>query len=607
MNPIFARATLGNVASFFLMRLSFSFKHCLRWLSASAALAVVAGCATQKTPSHVGVRAPSHPQSVSVVRSSSSQDDLWDRVRNGFAMPDLQNATVREKEAYYTRRPEYMQRMVGRSNKYLYHVVEEIERRRMPTELALLPFIESAFNPQAVSSAKAAGMWQFIPSTGRHFSLQQNIFRDERRDIEHSTRAALDYLQRLYNMFGDWHLALAAYNWGEGSVQRAIARNRAAGLGTRYEDLRMPNETREYVPKLQAIKNIVRNPATFNTTLPSVANHPYFKKVAIKRDMDVAIAAQLAGISVQDFKALNPATNRSLIIASVTPHILLPWDSAPVFEQNLDAMSDRQLASWTVWVPSETVTLAQVAEQTGASVDALGSINRISSRARIKAGSIVLVPRAQGQEAEIPVSIANSSVGLRLASEGISRPVSSSIQKVALQRSSVRVRKGDTIASIAARYGLAPATVARWNGVKSGQKLTAGKSVVLHLPQNTGGNGGGSRIGRNGRNNAEAIARAGRREADKAERGAKQTATQKADKRGGKNVLRTTEAKTTTKRGGKQEAVETKNRSAVSNKGAGKTTAQNRKEPSDNKARNASAAPSKAAGKKAAAPTKKKK
>ena len=591
------------------MRLSFSFKHCLRWLSASAALAVVAGCATQKTPSHVGVRAPSHPQSVSVVRSSSSQDDLWDRVRNGFAMPDLQNATVREKEAYYTRRPEYMQRMVGRSNKYLYHVVEEIERRRMPTELALLPFVESAFNPQAVSSAKAAGMWQFIPSTGRHFSLQQNLFRDDRRDIVHSTRAALDYLQRLYNMFGDWHLALAAYNWGEGSVQRAIARNRAAGLGTRYEDLRMPNETREYVPKLQAIKNIVRDPATFNTTLPSVANHPYFKKVAIKRDMDVAIAAQLAGISVQDFKALNPATNRSLIIASATPRILLPWDSAPVFERNLEAMSDRQLASWTVWVPSETVTLAQVAERTGASVDALSNANRISSRARIQAGSIVLVPRAQGQEAEIPVSIANSSVGLRLASEGVSRPASSSsIQKVVLQRSSVRVRKGDTIASIAARYGLAPATVARWNGIKPGQKLTAGKSVVLHLPPNTDGNGAGSRIGRNSRNNAEAIARAGRRGADKAERGTKQTATQKADKRGGKND-RATEAKTTTKRGGKQEAVETKNRGAANSKAAGKAAAQNRKEPSDNKARNASAAPAKAAGKKAAtaAPAKKKK
>ncbi len=580
------------------MRMSFSLKRCLHWLGAAVSLAVVAGCATQKSPSQVGVRTPAHARSVSVVLNATS-DDLWDRVRSGFAMPDLHNATVLEKEAYYTRRPDYMQRMVGRSNKYLYHVVEEIERRRMPTELALLPFVESAFNPQAVSSAKAAGMWQFIPSTGRHFSLQQNFFRDERRDVLHSTRAALDYLQRLYNMFGDWHLALAAYNWGEGNVQRAIARNRAAGLGTRYEDLRMPNETREYVPKLQALKNIVRNPAIFNTTLPSVANHPYFDKVAINRDMDVAIAAQLAGISVADFKALNPATNHSLIIASVTPHILLPWDSVKVFKQNLAAMEDRQLASWTVWVPDQNVTLAQVAEQTGATVDALREINRISSaNALIKAGSIILVPRAEGQEAEIPVSIANSSVGLRLASEGITRSSSPAIQKVVLKRSSVKARKGDTIASIAARYGLSPATVAQWNRAKPGQKLQPGKAVVLHLPQNTGGS-------RSTRSNAEAIARAGR--SGKAS-SRQEAGSESANTKGSKNAR--DDEKAVTKRGGKQ-AANTKDRTA------GKSSKASRQE-AGSKARNAQAAGkgaaaksanAKAAGKKAAAPatTKKKK
>ena len=577
------------------MRISFSFKRCLHWLGAAVSLAVVAGCATQKAPPQVGVRTPAHARSVSVVRNATS-DDLWDRVRSGFAMPDLHNATVLEKEAYYTRRPDYMQRMVGRSNKYLYHVVEEIERRRMPTELALLPFVESAFNPQAVSSAKAAGMWQFIPSTGRHFSLQQNFFRDERRDVLHSTRAALDYLPRLFNLFGDWPLALAAYNWGEGSVQRAIARNRAAGLGTRYEDLRMPNETREYVPKLQALKNIVRNPAIFNTTLPSVANHPYFDKVAINRDMDVAIAAQLAGISVQDFKELNPATNRSLIIASVTPHILLPWDSVKVFKQNLAAMEDRQLASWTVWVPDQNVTLAQVAEQTGATVDALREINHISSaNARIKAGSIILVPRAAGQAAEIPVSIANSSVGLRLASEGVARSSSPAIQKVVLTRSSVKARKGDTIASIAARYGLSPATVAQWNRAKPGQKLQPGKAVVLLLPQNTGGS----------RSNAEAIARASRsgKASSRQEAGSKS-----ANTKGSKNAR--DDEKAVTKRGGKQ-AANTKDRTA------GKSSKASRQE-AGSKARNAQAAGkgaaaksanAKAAGKKAAAPatTKKKK
>lgn len=507
------------------MQLSPSFARGLRWLSASVALAVVAGCATQNA-SQVGVRVPG--SNVTGTRGLSVPDTIWDRVRSGFGMPDLYNATVREKEAYYANRPDYVQRMVGRSNKYLYHVIEELERRRMPTELGLLPFIESAFNPQAVSSAKAAGMWQFIPSTGRDYSLTQNTFRDERRDVVRSTRAALDYLQRLYAMFGDWHLALAAYNWGEGNVQRAIARNRAAGLGTRYEDLTMPAETREYVPKLQAIKNIVRSPATFNTTLPDVANRPYFEKVAISRDMDTAIAAQLAGINVNDFKALNPAANRSLIIASVTPHILLPRDSVSVFKQNLAAMGDRRLASWTVWVPFETVTVAQAAKQTGATEEELREINRIPARMKIKAGSTILVPRAHGQEAEIPSSIANSHVGLSLAPEVEPRPV----QRVVLRRTSVKAGKNDTIASIAARYGLSPATVAQWNRAKPGQKLAPGKTVVLHLPAQAGrGRSGDDERVRPGKRGKQPVA------ASKADVGSK-SLTSKKDKKDGQKAAR---------------------------------------------------------------------
>jgi membrane-bound lytic murein transglycosylase D len=186
--------------------------------------------------------------------------DLWERIRRGFAMPDLEGDLVRDREQWYATRPDYIFRMTERSRKYLFHIVEELERRNMPTELALLPFIESAFNPQAVSSAKAAGMWQFMPATGRYFELKQNVFRDDRRDVLESTRAALDYLQKLHGMFGDWHLALAAYNWGEGSVSRAQARNKASGLGLSYPDLNMPMETRFYVPKLQAVKNIVAQP-----------------------------------------------------------------------------------------------------------------------------------------------------------------------------------------------------------------------------------------------------------------------------------------------------------------------------------------------------------
>jgi membrane-bound lytic murein transglycosylase D len=179
-------------------------------------------------------------------------------------MPNLDTELVRDREQWYATRPDYMLRMTERSRKYLFYIVEELERRNMPTEIALLPFIESAFNPQAVSSAKAAGMWQFMPATGKYFELKQNAFRDDRRDVLESTRAALDYLQKLYGMFGDWELALAAYNWGEGSVSRALARNKAAGLGLSYSELNMPAETRYYVPKLQAVKNIIASPDGFS-------------------------------------------------------------------------------------------------------------------------------------------------------------------------------------------------------------------------------------------------------------------------------------------------------------------------------------------------------
>ncbi len=303
--------------------------------------------------------------------------DLWDRIRRGFAMPDLQHELVQDREQWYATRPEYMQRMTERSRKYLFHIVEELERRGMPTELALLPYIESAFNPQAVSTAKAAGMWQFMPATGNYFDLKQNAFRDDRRDVLASTRAALDYLQKLYGMFGDWHLALAAYNWGEGSVGRAIARNQKAGLGTSYTDLTLPGETRMYVPKLQAVKNIVAHPDAYGTELPLIENHPYFQTVDISHDIDVALAARLAGVREEDFKALNPSLHRPVILAAGTPQILLPWDNAKAFERNFEAYNQGQYASWTVWTLPSTMATAEAARRVAMAESDLRTINGI--------------------------------------------------------------------------------------------------------------------------------------------------------------------------------------------------------------------------------------
>ena len=342
--------------------------------------------------------------------------DLWERIRRGYAMPDLDNSLVHDREQWYSHRPDYILRMTERSRKYIFHIVEELERRGMPTELALLPFIESAFNPQAVSSAKAAGMWQFMPATGKTFELKQNAFRDDRRDVLASTRAALDYLQKLYGMFGDWQLALAAYNWGEGSVARAIAKNQRAGLGTRYSDLTMPMETRFYVPKLQAMKNIVANPQNFNSSLPQIGNHPYFQTVDITRDIDVALAAKLAEVELADFKALNPSASRPVILAAGTPQILLPWDNAVIFQNNLQAYGGGRLASWTVWLAPATMRPADAAKRVGMSEALLRSVNNIPPRMVIKAGSSLLVPRSTRFELDVALQVADHGQ-LSLASE----------------------------------------------------------------------------------------------------------------------------------------------------------------------------------------------
>ncbi len=405
----------------------------------------------------------------SEVASLFTPADLWERIRRGFSMPDLQHELVQDREQWYASRPDYMQRMTERSSKYLFHIVEELERRGMPTELALLPYIESAFNPHAVSSAKAAGMWQFMPATGNYFDLKQNAFRDDRRDVLASTRAALDYLQKLYGMFGDWHLALAAYNWGEGSVGRAIARNQKAGLGTRYTDLNMPAETRLYVPKLQAVKNIVANPEAFRTELPLIENHPYFQTVDILHDIDVAMVAQLAGVREADFRALNPSFHRPTIFAAGTPQILLPWDNARVFQRNLDAKNQGQYASWTVWSVPTTMSVADAAQRTGMNENDLRSLNNIPPRMLIKAGSALMVPRTATTRQDVSAHLADNGQ-LALTPEIVTR------------RTTVRASKRDTVRSMAQRYRVSADNVADWNDVKIGAAFKAGQQVVMFLP-----------------------------------------------------------------------------------------------------------------------------
>ncbi len=260
----------------------------------------------------------------------------WDRVRAGFSLPSLDGPLVSHWQAWYVNRPQVLQAMFERSRRYVYHVVEELEKRGMPTELAFLPMVESGYDPMALSSAQASGLWQFIPSTGKERKLEQGLLLDARRDIIASTSAALDYLQSLHAQFGDWQLALAAYNWGQGAVGKAIARNKARGLPTGYHALALPDETRNYLPKLQALKNIVARPGALRIELERVPNSPYFATLASDRYLDVDVAARLAEISLEEFLALNPAFKLNLVSKNDRTKIVLPVDKIESFVNNLD-------------------------------------------------------------------------------------------------------------------------------------------------------------------------------------------------------------------------------------------------------------------------------
>jgi membrane-bound lytic murein transglycosylase D len=401
----------------------------------------------------------------------ADRGDLWQRVRDGFAIADAEGPLVRKWEAYYAGRPDYVRRMTERGGRFLYHIVEEVERRGLPMELALLPFIESAFNPQAVSSARAAGMWQFMPATGAHFELRQNLFRDDRRDILASTNAALDYLQSLHARFGDWQLALAAYNWGQGNVNRAIETNRRQRRGTDYASLRMPAETRNYVPKLQAVKNIVADPQRYGLVLPPLHNHPFFLTVALERDIDVGLAARLAGLPLEEFQLLNPQMNKPVILAAGTPQLLLPYDNANRFVREL-ARYEGALASWTAWVAPRTLKPAEAAKLIGMSEAELLDANRIPPRMLIQAGSTLLVPRDEDVTDDVAEHIAHNGT-LALA------PEAGSVRRVVFRAG----RKGDSVAAVARRYRLQRAQVAQWNQVGVQAKFRPGQRIVVMLPR----------------------------------------------------------------------------------------------------------------------------
>ena len=399
--------------------------------------------------------------------------DLWQRIRVGFALEALDSPLVAEHEEWYSSRPEYIKRFVDRGSLYLHHIVEQVEKRKMPMEIALLPIVESAFTPKAQSRAKASGLWQFIPSTGKNYGLKQDWWRDNRRDVVAATDAALNYLQRLHDMFDSWELALAAYNCGEGCVARAIAANQKRGLPTDYLSLRLPPETVNYVPKLIAVKNIVLSPPSYGIDLDSVPDVPYFIAVQAPAKIDVKVAAKLAGMSEAEFIALNPAHNKPVAVATAGT-LILPLDKADAFKANLESY-DKPLVSWTTYPAKKGELFDSIAKRHGASSTELRTANdplKLDKKGRLRASGPILVPMKGGGVQ--PVKVAH------VTPVPAAAPPPLATSSVAPTLRLYTVRAGDTLYGIAQRYKTGVETLLNLNKLSASSVLQPG--LKLRLP-----------------------------------------------------------------------------------------------------------------------------
>jgi membrane-bound lytic murein transglycosylase D len=392
--------------------------------------------------------------------TEASHDDVWQRIRSGFRIDDTtQTPLVAVHESWFAARPENVRRLAERSRPFLYHIVEELDRRAMPMEIALLPMIESAFNPVALSSSAASGIWQFIPSTGRHFGLRQDTWYDGRRDFTAATNAALDYLGKLYLDFGDWQLALAAYNCGEGCVARAIQKNVRDGLPTDYASLSLPNETRHYVPKLLALKSLIREPEPYGIAIEQLPDQPYFNQVTVHANMDIHSAARLADMSSDEFVALNAAFLRKLIRSDTPVNLLLPVGKADTFQRNLET------GSWDTWRPyaaQKGERPATIAKRFDVSLGRLEEHNQLHTKnGKLVRAQTILVP-VKGRGA------VTAQDDLLAAAAAPTRHV---------------VRRGDTLHAIAQRFAISLADIEAWNPVfGKSSAIRVGQTVIVGQP-----------------------------------------------------------------------------------------------------------------------------
>lgn len=400
--------------------------------------------------------------------SLPAPSDLFERIRDGFALADVDHPSIDKEQAWYASHPAYLDRTFKRGERYLYHIVNEIEARNMPMELALLPVVESAFNPVAYSRARASGLWQFIPGTGRRYGLKQNWYYDGRRDVLAATTAALDYLEFLANEFnGDWLLAVAAYNTGEANVARAIRRNLEAGKPTDFFSLKLPRETRAYVPKLLAMRRIVADPTAHGLAFAPIPNEPFFAKVDVAGQIDLNVAAELADLPKEELLALNPAFNHWVTDPDGPHYLLVPVEKAERFSAAIAALPPEERVRVVYHRVRKGDTLGAIAHKYGVSVEALRSANKLRG-SLIHPGQDLLIAAAPRSGGSAPAAESYA-----VAHKPVTQPANTKANRHV-------VRRGDTLWSIAKSHGTTTDRLARLNGISPNSTLSVGQ--VLAIP-----------------------------------------------------------------------------------------------------------------------------
>jgi membrane-bound lytic murein transglycosylase D len=421
-----------------------------------------AGAATGPPPS---LTMPSEWQH----HNGEDYDDLFDRMRAGFALDEVQEPAIDQQLAWLEHNPDYLERVFQRGQRYMYHVITEVEARGMPTEFALLPVVESAYEPFAYSASRAAGLWQFIPATGVRFGLKQDWWYDGRRDVIESTRAALDYLQELHDEFnGDWLLAIAAYNVGEQWVERAIANNKALGKPADFWHINLPAETRAYVPKLLALKRLMAEPERYGLAFAPIPNEPYFAVIDTDSQIDLKIAAHLAGTSYDELVALNPGYNRWATDPSGPARMLVPIDNADAYEAALKTLAPEDRVRFMTHEVARRETLPMIAKRYGTSVAVLEKINDLNGN-RVVPGQSLKVPQVGAQLAD----------KVLLAAARVDRPETDTAGGRNQRQIVYRVRAGETLSSIARRNNMPVGTLARLNNMASGDTLMKGQRLII--------------------------------------------------------------------------------------------------------------------------------